>query len=159
MEFFLVSAARRACLKVCTKRSASLLVAGWYGEDLMCLMALFIMSTLNSSAINWEPLSLTTCSDNPCVAKIFLHSSIVFLVVVEVIGTISARRACLKVCTKRSASLLVAGWYGEDLMCLMALFIISTSNSSALNWEPLSLTTCSGNPCVAKIFRHSLIGQ
>lgn len=54
--FFSASAARRACLNVCTKRSAFPFVAGCYGADLLCLIPLFLMNVLNSSDVNCGPL-------------------------------------------------------------------------------------------------------
>ena len=94
MVCFSVNAARRACLNVCTKRSAIPFVAGWYGADLMCLIPFLLMNVRNSSAVKWGPLSLTNCSGKPCVAKSFLSSSIVLAALVVVIGITSGHLEC-----------------------------------------------------------------
>ena len=98
--FFSVSAVQRACLNVCTKRSALPFVAGWYGADHMCLMPLFLRNVLNSSDVNWEPLSLTSCSGNLCVANSFLSSSIVLAALVVVIGITSSHFEWLSTTTR-----------------------------------------------------------
>lgn len=44
------------------------------------------------------------------------------------------------VCTRRSASPLLEGWYAAVLKCLTALFFKNSSNSSLVNCVPLSVT-------------------
>ena len=44
-------------------------------------------------------------------------------------------------------------------MCLIPLLLMNVQNSSAVNWGPLSLTNCSGKPCVVKSFLSSSIVQ
>ena len=47
-----------------------------------------------SSAVNWGPLSLTSCSGKPCVANSFISLSIVLVVLVVAIGTTSGHLEC-----------------------------------------------------------------
>ena len=87
---FLLSQCRtRPCLNTCAKRSSIPLVAEWYGTDLMCLMPFLPMNVLNSSAVNWGLLLLTSCSVKPYVANSSISSSIVLVVLVVVFGTAS----------------------------------------------------------------------
>ena len=66
----------------------------------MCLIPLFLMNVLNSSEVNWELLSLTSCSGNPCVANSFLSLSIVLAALVVVIEITSGHFEWLSTTTR-----------------------------------------------------------
>ena len=64
---------------------------------------------------------------------------------------------CLNVWTKRSAWPLDRGWYGATSVCLIPFAFINLQNSSEVNCEPLSLTSCCGMPYRANISRRFAI--
>ena len=52
--------------------------------------------------------------------------------------------ACVKLCTNRSARLLVAGWNGAVVICLIPFIFKNIWNYAEVNCGPLSVTNCAG---------------
>ena len=76
-------------LKLCTQRSARLLLAGWYGADVRCLIPFLLRNIWNSSDLNCGPLSLTNWDGTPYLANKLCSFSMVFVEVVVSIFSIS----------------------------------------------------------------------
>jgi len=76
------------------------------------------------------------------------------------VGALADFNACLKVCTKRSAARLVAGWYRAPVRWTIPSFSLQNSwNSSVLKVEAQSVTTVLGKPKCAKSSCGSLIAD
>ena len=69
----------------------------------------------------------------------------------------SALKNCLNVWTKRSVWPLDRGWYRATRVCLIPFAFINLQNSSGVNCEPLSITSCCGMPYRANISRSFAI--
>ena len=67
----------RPCLNVWTAPSARPFDDGWYGAVRVCVIPFFLKKLVNSSLVNWVPLSVTILSGMLCVAKTDLNFSIV----------------------------------------------------------------------------------
>ena len=78
-----------ADLKLCTQRSARLLLAGWYGADVRRLIPFLLRNIWNSSDINYGPLSLTYWDGTPYLENKLCSFSMVFVEIVVSIFSIS----------------------------------------------------------------------
>ena len=72
-----------ACLKVCTRRSAVPLVAGWYGAPVKCVIPRSLHPCWNSSEVKVGALSVTSVWGSPKWAKSSSSKSRVALVDVD----------------------------------------------------------------------------
>ena len=75
-----------ACLKVCTRRSAAPLVAGWYGAPVKCVIPRSLHLCWDSSEVKVGALSVTSVWGNPKWAKSSSSKSRVALVDVDDVG-------------------------------------------------------------------------
>lgn len=94
-----------------------------------CLMPFRFIKSLNSSAVNWGPLSVHTCSGNPLRANTVRRTAIVFCVVVEDIGMASGHFECASMASRnmdprkgptKSICILCQGDEGHSHGCSVA---------------------------------------
>ena len=86
------------------------------------LVSLLSANAQNSSAVNWGPLSLTSCSGKPCVAKSFLNSLIVLAALVVVTGI----TLCHLECTSAAIRIIVSKHVPQTLREYIAMGVPAT---------------------------------
>ena len=145
-----------ACLNDCTKRSASPLVLGWNGADVMWRMPLDFKNSFISWEMNCGPLSDTISLGIPNRAKSMRNMLIVAEAVVEFIWNTSGHLLCESTTIKnmlflngpaKSICSLYHGWFGQSHGCTGA-----ACGARCVDAQPLQVwTACSRS---RSIFGH-----
>ena len=102
--------ATNAFFNVCTTHSAVPLLEGWHGEERMCRSPFDFMDMLNSSKVNWVPLSETIWRLMPFLEHIPLRIAMVLAIVFVVITTTSGQLKLVSIFTNKPLCYGLSSW-------------------------------------------------